>query len=170
MKMKSILRAIMLTLRHHMVLTGMISFGALVISRFYGPTSISNPFYIIACLFSLKLIILGVLYFSEPRPKTVELAEKLIYPTLEVVAAVLIVAFGMPTEQNLLVKLALTAMCGWFLYRGAQAAIFIGRAGWVKIQDSRAFNWRMKKVAESARVEQKLSADLANFLRTSHER
>lgn len=138
----------------------------IAVSLLYGPLGIHNPFYILSCFLSLHVFLFGVTrnFEEEANP---EFKRCLTFGPLKAGTAVLLVAFAIP-QGNLLVSLIVVGTTGWLLLSGGKEVLNVASVGvmkmWDNISDQRAFSNEMKEVAHAARVEETLSADLAEFL------
>ena len=152
-------------------LLGLSIFGSFVISILsicYGPVWVTNPFFLLSCYITVRLLVFW-LFGNFEGYLNAEFKQNLVYGQLGLHTGILMVAFAIPDAFGW--KLLVVPTAGWLLLSGVSRTYSALLPLWNyivngvdKTLDQRSFRKHMKNVAETARVEDQLSADLRNFI------
>jgi hypothetical protein len=152
-----------------LILKIVVAVAAMVASICYGPVGFTNPFYLICCYLTVRVLIAIFTYDFEDSHDP-EFKKNLVFGPLHVLTAALIVGFAIP--DHFVVRILVVGIAGWFLLSGLKSCASASIPLWEKTQnrwekttDQWSFRKHMKKVAQTARIEQELSSDLAGFLK-----
>lgn len=132
---------------------------------FYGPLDLTNPFYIAACSLSAQTFLRAVSFDFKDKTDAEE-KKALILGPINLVTALLIIIFALPTptiSHFLILVLVITANIAFFTWGLLNTIIGISYL-MERRKDGREFREEMKQVAETARMEEALVADLAESL------
>lgn len=146
-------------------LIGALALLLLIPACFYGPLDLTNPFYIASCSLSAQALLRGITFDFQGK-KDSEKKKALMLGPINLATGLLIIIFALPTptiNHFLLLVLVVTAniiFLTWGLLNTIIGISFVME----QLKDGREFREEMQKVAETARMEEGLAADLSEFL------
>lgn len=146
-------------------LIGALSLLLCIPACFYGPLDLTNSFYVAACSLSAQTFLRAVVFDFKDK-KDSEQKKALILGPINLVTGILILLFALPSPipSNVFLIILVTVISGMFLNFGFRDSI-VGLL-YLRLQrkEGREFREEMKQVAETARMEEALVADLAESL------
>lgn len=145
-------------------MSALLIIGSLIAGILYGPPTVHNPFLILGGYFTLRMAVQIFTFENGRKSKRLDLLENSIIFSAMVVTAVLLLSFCIPEGGVNLTGLFVTGVASWLVGYGVTGAVVSGLGIWADRRDSKEFREEMKEVAEKARVEEALVADLTEFL------
>lgn len=130
----------------------------------YGHPDLNNPFYVASCGLLAQVFLRGLTGDFHGQKDAGQKKALMLGLVNLVTGLIILSAIPAPNPSNFLVFVPVTVMSGTFLLFGVMDTV-IGVSYLMKRRkDGKEFREEMKQVAEVARMEAGLAADLAEFL------